>query len=106
MLDGVNKWSLILFRFGTSSERAMLKIGVPAILFLLILGIWVRDAESGFLDYYRGDFRGALTDLMQKGNQGDAHAAYLVGRIYAAGKTGTSDSDLALEWYGKAASWL
>ena len=82
----------------------MVKIGVPAIFFLLVLGLWVRAAESGFADYYRGDFEHALTDLRQKGDEGNAYAAYLVGQIYAVGKTGVPNSELALEWYGKAAS--
>ena len=75
----------------------MVKIGVPAIFFLLVLGLWVRAAESGFADYYRGDFEHALTDLRQKGDEGNAYAAYLVGQIYAVGKTGVPNSELALE---------
>ena len=82
----------------------MLKIGAPAILLLLILGVWVRAAESGFVNYYRGDFEKALTDLRQKGDEGNAHAAYLVGQIYATGRVGPPNSELALEWYVKAAS--
>ena len=82
----------------------MLKIGAPAILLLLILGAWVRAAESGFVNYYRGDFEHALTDLKQKGDEGNAYAAYLVGEIYAGGKAGPPNPDLALEWYVKAAS--
>ena len=103
MLGGVSKPWLFLFRPEPVSDKAMLKIGVPAILFLLMLGVWVRAAESGFADYYRGDFPHALMDLRQKGDEGNAYAAYLVGQIYAAGKTGAPNSDLALEWYGKAA---
>ncbi len=83
----------------------MLKIGGPAIFFFLMLGVWVRAAESGFADYYRGDFQHALTDLRQKGDEGNAYAAYLVAQIYAAGKTGAPNPELASEWYGKAASY-
>lgn len=103
MLSGVSKPSLLLSRPELVSDNAMLKIGFPAILFLLMLGVWVRAAESGFADYYRGDFQHALTDLRQKGDEGNAYAAYLVGQIYAMGKTGAPNSDLALKWYGKAA---
>ena len=42
--------------------------------------------------------------MRQKGDEGNAHAAYLVGQIYAGGKAGPSNSDLAMEWYIKAAS--
>ena len=88
MLGGVNKLTTILFTFGFASDRAMLKIGAPAILSLLILGAWVRAAESGFVNYYRGNFENALTDLRQKGDEGNAYASYLVGQIYATGKAG------------------
>ena len=104
MLGGVNNLSLILFGSGSASDKEMLKIVVPAILLLLMVGVWVRATESGFVNYYRGDFELALTDLRQKGDEGDAHAAYLVGQIYAGGKAGAPNSDLALEWYVKAAS--
>ena len=57
----------------------MLKIGVPAILSLLILGAWVRAAESGFVNYYRGNFENALTDLREKGDQGQ-RLCFLLGR--------------------------
>ena len=73
-------------------------------MFLLILGVWVRAAESGFVNYYRGDFENALTDLRQKGDEGNAYAAYLVGQIYAGGRPDPPIEDLALEWYVKAAS--
>ena len=65
---------------------------------------WVRDAESGFVNYYRGDFEQALPDLRQKGDEGNAYAAHLVGQIYTRGKAGASNEDLGLEWYVKAAS--
>ena len=86
MLGGVSKLSIILFTFGFASDRAMLKIGAPAILFLLILGVWVRAAESGFVNYYRGNFENALTDLRQKAMRVTPMLAYLVGQIYAAGE--------------------
>ena len=103
MLGGVNRLTTILFTSGFVSNRAMLKVGVPAILFLLILGMWVRAAESGFVNYYGGNFENALTHLREKGDEGNAYASYLVGQIYANGRVGAPDSDLALEWYLKAA---
>ena len=104
MLGGVNRLTTILFTFGFASDRAMFKVGVPAILSLLILGAWVRAAESGFVDYYRGNFENALTYLREQGDEGNAYASYLVGQIYATGRVEPPNSELALEWYVKAAS--
>ena len=70
MLGGVNRLTTIMFTSEFASDRAMLKVGVPAILFLLILGVWVRAAESGFVNYYGGNFENALTHLREKGDQG------------------------------------
>ena len=104
MLGGVYEPTSILIRPQSESCFAMLKIGGPAVLLLLILGIYVRSTESGFADYRRGNFASALTDLTKKGGEGNAFAAYLVGQIYAGGKAGEPNIDLALKWYHKAAS--
>ena len=51
---------------------------------------------------YRGNFENALTHLREK-RSGNAFASYLVGQIYANGRVGAPNSELALEWYLKAA---
>ena len=103
MLGGVNRLTTIMFTSEFASDRAMLKVGVPAILFLLILGTVGASRGSGFVNYYGGNFENALTHLREKAIEGNAFASYLVGQIYANGRVGAPNSELALEWYLKAA---
>jgi TPR repeat protein len=61
------------------------------------------DFKAGLEAYNRGDFAAAVREWQPLAEQGDAHAQYNLGLLYARGKGVPQDYARAAEWYRKAA---
>ena len=62
-----DRLTTIMFTSEFASDRAMLKVGVPAILFLLILGVGC-ERGVGFVNYY-GEFRKCVDAFERKSDE-------------------------------------
>jgi TPR repeat protein len=73
------------------------------ILLLSLTALSAADFKTGLDAYQRGDFATALKEWQPIADQGDPHAQYNLGLLYARGEGVPQDHGKAAEWYRKAA---
>lgn len=71
----------------------ILRPGIAALLLLLCfgLGLIVRHADRGYVEYVEGDLVRAEVILTERGMDGDAWAAFVAGGLAAARRAGLED---------------
>ena len=77
----------------------------PAVILVLFASItWAGDFQKGWSAYSSGDYAAALAEWQDLAEAGDANACYGMGLLYGNGFGVDMNDELALKFYGLAAS--
>lgn len=80
------------------------KILVLGFFTLLLVGaLVIRENESAYLAYKKGDYPLALKEFIEDAKSGDPQATYYVGRIYYDAKPAIKDYKKAAQWFWESA---
>ena len=79
------------------------KLGILLVWMAAGALLGAADFQAGLQAYQHGDFAAALREWKPLAEQGDAHAQYNLGLLYARGQGAPQDYAQAIQWYRKAA---
>ena len=86
-----------------STKHALLGSMVAAALFTAAAPALCGPPDDAALAYQRGDYAAAFNDFRALAEKGDAHAQFMLGRMYHDGQGISPDEKAAFEWFRKAA---